>query len=459
MNTTSMKKTSILFVLTLIAGFTAVFTGCVKKDFDVPPIVVPSVDFESNANIDTLKRLLSHPMIYDTLYVKDTIVGTSHMKKIISDLIIQGLVSANDESGNIYKSLYLQDSTSGIVIASDMTDMYTLYKVGQRIYIKCKGLYLGSYGGVAQLGWADPAYSVGRIPATQLESRLFPDSLAGKSPAADTLILPGDTTNLVQRVNKLVIIPNVRFEDAGQPFVTGDATTNRNITDATGNVIMIGGKSLILRTSNYASFSLSNLPLGIGAVRGILSSYSKQYQLYIRDLNDLINFDTTGAGPVLTTIYENSFDVDPPDWVKYSVNGNNWTFDSQYQVMVGNGYGGTEPSDCYLVSPALQLTGVSEPILSFRMWTKYTDSGNPNPFEVLISTNYTGSGDPTLATWTTVTCTIPAANSAAWTSSGDVDLSAYNQKVYIAFHYKSSGTASSTASKWEVDNFKLTGKQ
>jgi hypothetical protein len=125
--------------------------------------------------------------------------------------------------------------------------------------------------------------------------------------------------------------------------------------------------------------------------------------------------------------------------------------------MVANGYQGDVPSEDWLISPGIDLTNVTSPVLTFKTWTKYTDNGLANPLEVFISTDYSGSGNPSGATWTPLPATLPAANSSTWTSSGDVDLSAYQQKVYIGFRYRSSGTSSSTASKWEVDTFTVSG--
>jgi hypothetical protein len=127
--------------------------------------------------------------------------------------------------------------------------------------------------------------------------------------------------------------------------------------------------------------------------------------------------------------------------------------------MAVNGYGGDAASEDWLVSPGIDLTGVSDAVLTFKMWTKYTDGGLQNPMEVFVSTNYSGSGDPTGATWTPLACTLPAANSASWTSSGDVDLSMYHQKVYIGYRYKSSGTGSNSSSSWEMDTFKVEGEK
>lgn len=125
--------------------------------------------------------------------------------------------------------------------------------------------------------------------------------------------------------------------------------------------------------------------------------------------------------------------------------------------MAASGYGGDVASDDWLISPAIDLTAATSPVLTFRSWTKYTDSGNPNPMKVKISTNYAGSGDPSLATWTDLSAIWSPANSEAWTGSGDIDLTSYiGSTVYIAFQYVSSGTGSGTTSNWEVDEVKVT---
>jgi hypothetical protein len=47
-------KTKLFFFIGFIA-VAAIFTGCVKGDFDEPPINIPTVDFEANTTIAQLK--------------------------------------------------------------------------------------------------------------------------------------------------------------------------------------------------------------------------------------------------------------------------------------------------------------------------------------------------------------------------------------------------------------------
>lgn len=76
--------------------------------------------------------------------------------KIDKDIIIGGQVVSEDKSGNIYKSLYIQDATSGIELKLGKSALYNDYKLGQWVYVKCSGLTLGAYNGMKQLGYADP---------------------------------------------------------------------------------------------------------------------------------------------------------------------------------------------------------------------------------------------------------------------------------------------------------------
>ena len=85
--------------------------------------------------------------------------------EIEEDIIVAGKVSTNDQPGNFYKSLYIEDGTCGMEIKIGRNGLYNEYKPGQTIYVKCKGLTLGMYGykegkyggmGMVQLGYVDP---------------------------------------------------------------------------------------------------------------------------------------------------------------------------------------------------------------------------------------------------------------------------------------------------------------
>lgn len=137
-----MKK--IIYSLLIVLGFAAV--SCdewepVFGDYDDPDDEA-LVTMTSNTTIAQLKAMYKG----SPLHIEDNVV-------------IEGQVTSSDESGNIYRSLYIQDNTGGIEVKIGLSSLYDEYKVGQLVSVKCEGLTLGNYGGMLQLGVEDPTGS------------------------------------------------------------------------------------------------------------------------------------------------------------------------------------------------------------------------------------------------------------------------------------------------------------
>jgi len=415
-----MKKSFLFFVV-----MAWMMTSCIHDDFDKPEPYVPRVDFQSNMTIQELKSLYQGTLL-----------------KLPDSIIIQGIVVANDESGNFYKTIEIQDNTGGIEVKIDRTNLYTTFKVGQRIFIKCKDLYLGAYGGLVQLGYI---YNndIGRIPDIMVEDHIFRDSLPGNPPAP--LVLDISSLN-PSYLSMLVQIDSVSFTTPGMPFADATATTNRIVVDNVGN-------ELVVRTSNYANFASTPVPEGTGSIRGILSIYNGTYQLYLRDLNDLVNW--SNPNPSQNYLLNETFYVNPSNWIINSVSGDkDWYFNSAYECMTINGGGSNNGCEDYLISPEVAIPTGANPVLTFDSWTRYVDSLTQKPFAVLITTNYTG--DPTTTTWTELSASLPTVDSQTWVNSGNISLSSYaGQAVRIAFKYMSTSGSSGAYSAWQVDNVKI----
>lgn len=112
--------------------------------------------------------------------------------EIEEDIIIEGVVNTTDQPGNHYKSLYIQDETCGMEIKLGRNGLYNEYKLGQTIYVKCKGMTLGMYGfkeynerynsggmGMLQLGFEDPT---GEYETSYLEHQILVDRHVIKGP-------------------------------------------------------------------------------------------------------------------------------------------------------------------------------------------------------------------------------------------------------------------------------------
>jgi len=116
-----------------------------------------------------------------------------------------------------------------------------------------------------------------------------------------------------------------------------------------------------------------------------------------------------------------------------------------------NGFanGTNVPNQDWLITPAFDLTGTNYPLLSF--WSRTAFNGDP--LQLKISTDYSGTGDPTLATWTDLNGRFPNQTSDVWTLSNNINLSAYKgSKVFIAFVYNSS---EDDGARWTLDDIKI----
>jgi hypothetical protein len=257
-------KNKINIILTAVIALSLAFSSCKKEEFDVTPTFsVPAGD--TLLTIAELKAMHS---------------GT--LDSIKHNYWIQGVITGNDESGNIYKTIYIQDATGGILLSLNAKSMYLNYKVGQQIYVKLYNLVYGYYGGTPQLG-AMYNSSTGQLAEVAIPRHLFKNGFPGSLPAPK--IVNGVADLALDKVQTLVQLDSVAFPEAGQPYSLTSATTNRNVT-------MKDGSTIVLRTSNYATFTDSILPTGRGTIIAILGNFNGTYQLTIRNTNDVFGFST-----------------------------------------------------------------------------------------------------------------------------------------------------------------------
>lgn len=139
--------------------------------------------------------------------------------------------------------------------------------------------------------------------------------------------------------------------------------------------------------------------------------------------------------------------VDAGNFTNYTVTtnsqGDEWFFNgSEY---VGNGYCGggcAEAVEFWLISGRFDYGNATILDLNFN----YEENFGNTDLNVVYSTDYTGAGDPNLATWTTLTTLSDADGSAALDISAIPDLSNF----YIAFEYVDDGADG--YSSWEISN-------
>lgn len=274
--------------LALTAALTPALTGC-DDDFDYPPVDVPVATIKANTSIAEVK----------TQYWSDERNYASQIghKEDGSHIIIAGRVTNNCASGNIYKSLIIQDESAALAISLNNTSMSNSYKVGQEVVIDLTDMYIGKYNGLQQLGEPEPyqdGFEVSFLETDLFEQHAQVNGLTDMS-KIDTLVTTMDeiksfTTGeeLATMQSRLIRLNNVKFVGGGSlKFCDPNENTNRTIVDENGN-------RMTVRMSNYSSFGWQTMPGGTGDLVCILSYYGTGWQLLMRDVTDCIGF--TGAG-------------------------------------------------------------------------------------------------------------------------------------------------------------------
>ena len=278
---------NIVQLVILMAAFSlAVFTGC-KKEFDEPPV-------GSLPNLTANKTLAA-------LIAMHTPGGAA--VQITDDVIISGIVNADDRSGNFYKQLVIQDATAGLAIRLNGSGLYNKYPIGTQVFVKCKGLFISRYGGAPQLA--------GTAASDPIEELRLPSILIAGAKNQPLTPLARTITSLTKAdINMLIKLDKVEFKTGSAGTTYADAvnllTVNKTLADCNNNEVFV-------RNSGYADFAAARIPTGNGSLTAVFSVFStsnaittSNYQLFIRDTNDVkmtnlrCNGSSGGPGPLAT---------------------------------------------------------------------------------------------------------------------------------------------------------------
>lgn len=241
---------------------------------------------------------------------------------------------------------------------------------------------------------------------------------------------------------------------ARTPVDVNDASiiiSNRNTV--TINTTLSGGKSYYILISAGAFADLyGNNFAGITSTTGwAFTTYDAATAITLPATFDFQNCTGTGLLPNGFTQYSSIGDQ-KWDCTAYGRDPSAPTGTTPFPNGIEmNGYsnGVNYQNKDWLISPKLDLGSTAFPLLSFYSRNAYAG----DPLTLKISTDYTGSGDPALATWTDINGKFPSTGSDTWTLSGNINLSAYKQSsVYIAWVYTST---TDDGSLWTLDDISL----
>ena len=144
------------------------FTAC-DRDYDMPPLNEPKFELPADAQTITIKQLRE----------KYAAATQSAPITIEDSLYLRARVSADDRSGNIFKTIYLQDETGGISVLVDQSSVYSDYPAGQEVIVDLKGLCVSVYGDEQQLG--HPAGYLYRTPYEKFKQHIHRNGWADES--------------------------------------------------------------------------------------------------------------------------------------------------------------------------------------------------------------------------------------------------------------------------------------
>lgn len=373
-------------------------------------------------------------------------------KQIEKDMMIKAVVTGNDVSGNIYNQVSVQDASGAIIIAINGSGLSGYLPVGQEILVNLKGLYIGSYKKLPQIGGVNTKLSDGSLGMGKIERAIWNEHFKILNPneADASTVVPEefDLTKLTDaaymdaNVGKLMTLKKVKFASANgtNVWAPDDTNTSLELIDAeTGK--KISSSNLVVRNSGYSKFANEVVPQGVFDITGIFTRYNNTWQIVLRSTDDL--------KPVVLAYLSEPFDASQGNFTIDNIKLADgvefvWKWASAAYGMKASGYVNNSKQELQsrLKSPAIDLKSAKSAKLMFDQAINFA-SDMKQECKVQISTDG--------KTWTDLDVQgYPTENSWTFVSS-TADLTKYCGKtIYIGFLYSSTPTGAPT---WEVKNF------
>lgn len=149
-----------------VAALSLFTTTACMDDFDEPPVKNVGDGVTSPTDLGDVNSTI---LDVKAQYCKDNSNAdysrnsSNWYTKVTDDIIIEGVVCANDISGNLYQTLLIRniDDTKAandpardqsIILAVRNTALYPYFALGQRVKINLKNLYVGVYSKTPRIG-------------------------------------------------------------------------------------------------------------------------------------------------------------------------------------------------------------------------------------------------------------------------------------------------------------------
>ena len=252
-----------------------VLTSCLNDNqFSIPKIECQESNFTNTHSILEIKKMVGFGITEFT-----------------EDFITSGYVVSSDESGNIYKILYLQDKienpTAALKISLDKTALYTQYPIGKKIFIKLKGLAIGYTQGSVTIGSAG-VNEIERIPSTEINQHLFRSCESSEITPKEMQLSEINGTH----VGMLVQLNNVQFKQSELKKSFAEDNKDGDVLLEQVNATCQTEGEILLHTSSFSIFKNITVPSGRGNLTAIVTKYFGTFQLVLPNSNNVIfNFE------------------------------------------------------------------------------------------------------------------------------------------------------------------------
>ena len=273
-------KTRYMFLAIAITSMG--LAACMDKDWEAPQFDEPlygnnSIMKEEGDKVITIGELKEK---YSSLIN----ASSDGVKEITDDWQLQVVVNGNDEGGNLYKQISVQDPTGAIIVGINGSNLYPYMPVGQQLLINLKGLHIGGYRKQAQIG-ALYNRSIGRMDTDVWEQHVRLLKEGEIEAKVDTVDFDENADKYILS-GRIVKLSGVTISGEGTQVLApedGSVTLSSNCA----NRLINGKSSLVLRTSSYSKFANRAIPKGKADVYGVCTRYNNTWQILMRTESDL----------------------------------------------------------------------------------------------------------------------------------------------------------------------------
>lgn len=186
---------------------------------------------------------------------------------VTEDVTIQGRVVSSDRDGNFYNTFFIDDGTGAAEIMAGISDLNTIYRLGQQVVVRLRGL---------ATGWRDGALQIGLPP--ELGSRYATGYFYNRTVIENWVT----AERYIERVMPTrLTVSELSREFCGRPVrISGLTALDSGTWAKTSPAVEIGyvrfstqhsdTQYITVVTSGYASWAYEKIPAGAITLTGLL---------------------------------------------------------------------------------------------------------------------------------------------------------------------------------------------